>query len=99
MTKQHQQTLYISDESAATLKKLAAALGTANQRGEHSIGALNEWIARTAAGGFAEMVAALEIAAGCAGGEDWYELIETIRPEWSEQAGNGKGNDNERFTE
>lgn len=84
MTKNHQQTLYMTDESAATLKSLAAAMGTVNQRKEHSIGALCEWLALTADGAFVETVAALELAAKCSSGTEWHEAIEEIRPEWSE---------------
>ena len=73
MPKQH-QPLYLSPEAAATLKKLATELDCTNQRGQHSIGALCEWLAQTADSAFHETVADLEVSAGCAAGGDWREL-------------------------
>jgi len=93
MGKKH-YPLYLDPKSAAALVELAKALNIRNQRNEHSISALNEWLGRCAQAGMPETVAALEIAIGVAiggqdwdigvaiGGQDWDELTDLIRPEW-----------------
>jgi hypothetical protein len=77
------RTLRLTDRQVEVLESLFAALDISGQRGARFNAGI-AWLAETADGGMAETVAALEIAAGCAAGEDWDELIEIIRPEWSE---------------
>lgn len=83
MTKKH-FGLYLSVEAAAALVELTTALNIRNQRG-HGISALCEWLGATADGAFAETVAALDIASGCAAGGDWYELVAAIHPDFSDE--------------
>ena len=77
------RTLRLTDEELATLEMLADALNISGQR-ETKFQPLIRHLAATAAGAMAETVAAYEIAAGCAAGGDWDELIEAIRPQSAE---------------
>lgn len=74
-----QYGLYITEEAAEAIIALAKELGIKGERGS-SFSATIDWIGRTASGAMAETVAALNIASGCAAGENWDELIEAIEP-------------------
>lgn len=77
------RAIRLTDAQVAALESLAAALEISGKGGAR----LNPLIARlaeTAAGAMAETAAALEIAAGCAAGEDWDELIKAVRPRYDE---------------
>ena len=76
--------LRISQEQSDALEKLAAVLNISGQRGTW-FQALILHMADTAAAAFPEMVAAQEIVSQCAAGGDWNELVQVIRPEWSEE--------------
>lgn len=84
-TAKRQYNIWISKESAEALNELFERLDIQGQRGSRFSPGL-EWLGQTVAGAFAESVAAIEIAAGCASGEEWHELIEVIEPKWSESS-------------
>ena len=69
----------ITPNQRRTLDALAQALEISGQRGATLQPLIHE-LERIASGALAETAAALEIAAGCAAGEDWDELVEAIRP-------------------
>lgn len=73
------RTIRLSDSETAALDALAKRLDISGQRGA-TLNALIRWLAETSSAALNETAAALEIAAGCASGGDWYELIEDIEP-------------------
>lgn len=75
------RNIRLSDEQVAALNALANALKISGQRGAR-LQPFIQWLADVAAGALPETIAALEIAAGCATGEDWHELIEIVTPEY-----------------
>lgn len=74
----------ITARQLESLQLLAAVLNISGQRGTW-FQALILHMADTAAAAFPEMVAAQEIVSQCAAGGDWNELVQVIRPEWSEE--------------
>lgn len=75
------RTIRLTDEQIAALDALAQKLDISGQRGA-TFQPFIQWLANTANFALAETAAALEIAAGCAAGEDWHGLIEAIEPDW-----------------
>jgi hypothetical protein len=75
------RTIRLTDEQIAALDALAKKLDISGQRGAR-FQPFIQWLADTSSYALAETAAALEIAAGCAAGEDWNELKETIEPDW-----------------
>lgn len=75
------RTIRLTDEQLSALDALAKKLNISGQRGA-TFQPFVQWLADTADYALAETAAALEIAAGCVGGEDWHELIEAIEPDW-----------------
>ena len=73
--------LRISQKQLDPLKSLAAKLNISGQRGAW-FQPLILHLAEIAEFAQAETVAALEIATGCAAGEDWHDLICIIEPDW-----------------
>ncbi len=71
------RAIRLTDEQVSSLESLAAALNIIGKGGAR-LNPVIAWIADTAAGAMAETTAALNIAAGCAAGEDWHELIGDI---------------------
>ncbi len=74
------RTIRLTDEQLAALDALAKKLDISGQRGA-TFQPFVQWLADTADYALAETAAALEIAAGCAAGGDWDELVESIEPE------------------
>lgn len=74
------RTIRLDDNQLDALDALARKLKISGQRGA-TFAPLVAWLADIAAGALNETAAALEIAAGCAKGEDWDLLVEMIRPE------------------
>lgn len=72
------RTLRLSGEQVSSLEALAVALNVSGKGGAR-LNPLIAWLAETAAGAMNETAAALEIAAGCAAGKDWDELIEITK--------------------
>lgn len=81
MTKTH--TLRLTDDELDALETLAEALNISGQRGKR-FQPLIRHLAATASGALAETATALEIATGCAAGEDWSELVDAVRPQHDE---------------
>ncbi len=75
------RTIRLTDEQIAALDALAKKLDISGQRGA-TFQPFIQWLADTADYALAETAAALEIAAGCAAGNDWQDLIESIEPEY-----------------
>ena len=75
------RTIRLTDEQLAALDALAKKLDISGQRGA-TFQPFVQWLANTSSYALVETAAALEIAAGCAAGEDWYELIEAVEPDW-----------------
>lgn len=73
------RTIRLTDKQVTALDALAKKLDISGQRGA-TFQPFVQWLADTADYALAETAAALEIAAGCAAGENWYELIEVIEP-------------------
>lgn len=71
------RAIRLTDEQVSSLEALAAALNISGKGGAR-LNPVIAWIADTAAEAMAETTAALNIAAGCAAGEDWHELIRDI---------------------
>ena len=78
------RTIRLTDKQIAVFDTLAKELNISGQRGA-TFQPFIKWLADTADFAQAEMVAALEIAAGCAAGEDWHELIEIIKPKGNQK--------------
>ncbi len=70
----------LTDQQVSALDALAQKLKVSGQRGA-TLNPLIAWLADTAAGALNETAAALNIASGCASGNDWNLLVEVIRPE------------------
>ncbi len=68
------RAIRLTDPQVETLEALAVAMDISGKGGAR-LNPLIAWLAETAAGAMAETTAALNIAAGCAAGEDWHELI------------------------
>lgn len=83
MTYAKTRAIRLTDDQVAALEALAVELNVSGKGGAR-LNPLIAWLAETAAGAMSETAAALEIASGCAAGEDWDELIETIRPRQAE---------------
>lgn len=75
------RTIRLTDEQLSALDALAKKLNISGQRGA-TFQPFIQWFADTADYALAETAAALEIAAGCAAGGDWHELIEAVEPDW-----------------
>ncbi len=71
------RTIRLTDSQVSSLEALAAALNTSGKGGAR-LNPVIAWIADTAAEAMTETTAALNIAARCAAGEDWHELIGDI---------------------
>lgn len=71
----------LTDKEIEALETLFQCLSISGQRGKRLNAGLR-WLAETASAAMAETVTSLELAAGCASGEEWDELIEIIRPEY-----------------
>ena len=69
----------IDEKQLDSLKSLAAELNISGQR-EAWFQPLILHLATIVAFAQAETIAALEIATGCAAGEDWHDLIDIIEP-------------------
>ncbi|MCB0043826.1 MAG: hypothetical protein KDD92_00165 [Caldilineaceae bacterium] len=78
------RTIRLTDEQIAALDSLAEKLNISGQRGAR-FQPFIQWIADTSSYALAETAAALEVAAGCAAGEDWHELIESVEPDWPKE--------------
>ena len=76
------RTIRLTDNQLSALDALAKKLDISGQRGA-TFQPFIQWLADTADYALAETAAALEIAAGCAAGEDWHELIESIEPDFN----------------
>ncbi|MCA9326754.1 hypothetical protein KC976_04115 [Candidatus Saccharibacteria bacterium] len=75
------RTIRLTDEQLSTLDALAKKLNISGQRGA-TFQPFIQWIADTSSYALVETAAALEIASGCAAGEDWYDLIKATEPDW-----------------
>lgn len=73
------RNIRLTDHQIAALDALAVKLNISGQRGA-TLNPLIAWLADTASGALPETAAALEIAASCASGGDWYQLIDMIKP-------------------
>lgn len=78
---EQKRTIRLSQENVEALEMLFERLDISGQRGTRLNAGLR-WLAETASAAMAETVTSLELAAGCASGEEWDELIEIIRPEY-----------------
>ena len=83
MTYTKTRTIRLTDDEVKSLGTLAVALNISGKGGAR-LNALFRHLAHTAAGAMAETVASYEIASGCAAGGDWDELIQAIRPKYTE---------------
>lgn len=75
------RTIRLSEKDVEALEMLFERLDISGQRGARLNAGIRH-LAETASAAMAETVAAYEIAAGCASGEEWDELIEIVRPEY-----------------
>ena len=75
------RAIRLTDEQLSALDALAKKLDISGQRGA-TFQPFVQWLANTSSYALVETAAALEIAAGCSAGEDWYELIEAVEPDW-----------------
>lgn len=78
------RTIRLTDKQLSALDALAKKLDISGQRGA-TFQPFTQWLADTSSYALEETAAALEIAAGCAAGEDWHELIKAIEPDWSKE--------------
>ena len=78
------RTIRLTDQDVEALETFFELLGISGQRGKRLNAGIRH-LAETASAAMAETVAAYEIAAGCANGEDWDELIEIIHPKYGDE--------------
>lgn len=74
MTYTKTRAIRLTDTQVSNLEALAAALNISGKGGAR-LNPLLAWLADTAAGAMAETAAALEIAAGCAAGGEWEDIV------------------------
>ena len=74
------RTIRLTDAEVESLEELFKRLGFQGKQHGTYLNAGLRHLAATAAGAMAETVAAYEIAAGCAAGGDWDELVEAAQP-------------------
>jgi hypothetical protein len=81
MTYNKTRAIRLTDKQVASLEALAAALDISGKGGAR-LNPLLAWLAETASGALAETAASLEIAAGCAAGGEWEDLVEVLEPKY-----------------